>query len=59
MTDSELIEHIELLKDSAYTMLIKNSTDYHTILTGIKIESFDFVCNEMIKRLMCDDNADK
>lgn len=59
MTDSELIKHIQVLKDSAYTMLIKNSTDYHTILTGIKIESFDFVCNEMIKRLMCDDNADK
>ena len=60
MTDVELIEHIKLLQDSAYTMLIKNSTDYHTILTGIKIESFDFVCNEMIKRLMSgNNNADK
>lgn len=51
MTDAELIEHIELLKDSAYTMLIKNSSDYHTILTGIKVESFHFVCNEMLKKL--------
>lgn len=58
MTDKELIKHIQVLQDSAYTMLVKNSTDYHTILTGIKIESFDFVCNEMIKRLMSGNNND-
>lgn len=58
MTDSELIKHIEVLKDSAYTMLVKNSSDYHTILMGIKIESFAFVCDEMIKRLMSGNDND-
>ena len=51
MTDIELIEHIKVLKDNAYTMLIKNSSDYNTIITGVKLDSFHFVCNEMIKKL--------
>ena len=47
--------------ESNYNHGISIAERKNVIVTGVKkIESFDFVCNEMIKRLMSgNNNADK